>query len=388
MIHLSASSIATFKACPYRYYYQYVLGLRPIVDTDAQRMGTNYHRIQEIANMQPCGPCECIEIDLAAGDKPNPNPNCVLCDGNGILPDDLMDAVTAHLNQAYAEIPLSKTEEEWEVEKIKLLYSLVGYQWYWNDDNYEGESLEQKFSLPLLSPISGRKLKAELRGKIDRVFSAGDNRFIHEYKSTSASLDSDSTFWSHLTLDTQTRMYTYAARQLGLGACGVLYDVWHKPQIKPKKLTQGESKKFVEDGEYCGEKFNVTEPGAEPNAPLEICVNGRQATVEPGAKEGTFAIRETPEMYGARLLQDITQRPEFYFARREIVHHDDDINAFTWELFNIYKSIQSMSNKNTFWRNEHQCEATFKCDFIDWCYSHKNVGVDEVPENFRKIGVK
>ncbi len=392
MIHLSASSIATFKACPYRYYYQYVLGLRPIVDTDALRMGTNWHRIQEIANMQPCGVCECMyyidEKDLPM--KGDPDPNCVLCDGNGILPDDLMDAVTAHLNQAYAEIPLSKTEEEWEVEKIKFLYSLVGYQWYWNDDDYEGESLEQKFSLPLLSPISGRKLKAELRGKIDRIFSAGDNRFIHEYKSTSASLDSDSTFWSHLTLDTQTRMYTYAARQLGLGACGVLYDVWHKPQIKPKKLTQGESKKFVEDGEYCGEKFEIglNESPIGTGAPDVLLVNKREAQVESGAKEGTFAIRETPEMYGARLLQDITQRPEFYFARREVVHHDDDIDAFTWELFNIYKSIQSMSNKNTFWRNEHQCEATFKCDYIDWCYSHRDIGPDEVPDNFRKIGVK
>ena len=394
-IHLSASSIATFKACPYRYYYQYVLGLRPIVDTDAQRMGTNYHRIQEIANMQPCGQCECMTAyhrdDPTITQDVEPKPDCVLCDGNGILPDDLMDAVTAHLNQAYAEIPLSKTEEEWEVEKIKLLYSLVGYQWYWQDDDYEGESLEQKFSLPLLSPISGRKLKAELRGKIDRTFSAGDNRFIHEYKSTSASLDSDSTFWSHLTLDTQTRMYTYAARQLGLGACGVLYDVWHKPQIKPKKLTQGESKKFVENGEYCNEKFEIVEHGEYCTTDAEACfleVNDHKAEVEPGAKEGTFAIRETPEMYGARLLQDITTRPEFYFARREVVHNDDDIDAFTWELFNIYKSIQSMSNKNTFWRNEHQCEATFKCDYIDWCYSNKVVGPDEVPDNFRKIGVK
>ena len=376
---LSATSIATFKACPYRYYYRYVLGLVPIVEGDAQRMGTNYHRIHEISDMKLGGPCECQHTQCA---------ECELCGNTGKFPDNPMDAVIRHLDKAYAVAPVSKTIEEWEVEKITLLYSLIGYQWYYGEQDieYVVEKLEQKFRIPLLSPITRRKLALELIGKIDRLFSASTNRFVHDYKSTSKNVEPDSTFWNHLTLDTQTRLYTYAAARMDLGLCGVLYDAWHKPQISPKMLTQADSAKFVEDGMYCGEKFEIQftqEP--PPDGTEYLHVNGRKTETEPGKKPGTFAIRETPEMFGARLLQDITTRPAYYFARREVAHTADDIKTFEWELFNIYSSIRMMANKNTWWRNEQSCEATYRCDYIDFCYSNKQVGPDEVPDNFRKV---
>jgi hypothetical protein len=42
------------------------------------------------------------------------------------------------------------------------------------------------------------------------------------------------------------------------------------------------------------------------------------------ARKG-FAIRETIGMFGARLLNDIYERPEFYFVRREIARTDAEI---------------------------------------------------------------
>lgn len=377
---LSATSIGCYKACPMRYYFCYHLGLVPVEDTDSQRVGTNWHRIHEIADMKPGGVCECFEH--AMGDD-GPNPNCPLCSGTGQFPDDPMDAVIAHLNQAYATPPISKTIEEWETERITLLYSLVGYQWYYNDAEYEVEQLEQKFDLPLRSPITGHKLRANLRGKIDRVFSAGNNRFVHEYKSTSKSIDPDSTYWNHLTLDTQTRLYTYAAAQLGLGMCGVLYDVWSKPKTRPKKLTQGDSKKFIADGMYCGEKFSVLQSPDEVGGGIEI--NRTFAEIILGAKPGTFAIRETPEMYGARLLQDITQRPEFYFARREIAHTANDIEKFERQLYNIYKGIKNMSRTDGWWEDENACQNTFTCSYINFCYNHIDIQPGDIPEGFRCI---
>ena len=383
MTNLSATSIGCFKACPMRYYFRYELGLVPDEDTDSQRVGTNYHRIHEIADMKPGGVCECAPLTAM------PNPGCPLCEGTGRFPDDPMDAVIRHLNEAYATMPISKTIEEWETERITLLYSLVGYQWYYNEDDayYEVEQAEQKFDIPLRSPTTGRKLQARLRGKIDRVFSAGNNRFVHEYKSTSKNIDPDSTYWNHLTLDTQTRLYTYAAKELGLGMCGVLYDVWSKPKSRPKKLTQGDSKKFVADGMYCGEEFNVKVGDGEKlgDYVVVIVVNGKPAEVTPGAKEGTFAIRETPEMYGARLLQDITQRPEFYFARREIAHTANDIEKFERQLYNIYKGIKNMSRTDGWWEDENACQNTFTCSYINFCYNHIDIQPGDIPEGFRCI---
>jgi hypothetical protein len=192
-----------------------------------------------------------------------------------------------------------------------------------------------------------------------------------------------------LTLDTQTRLYTLAAAELGLGQCGVLYDAWHKPGIKPKKLSQADSKKFVETGEYCGQEFSVDTGCFDPLSdytPGDLFINKTEAVWEPGKKEGTFAIRETPEMFGARLLQDITERPEFYFARREIVHHSTDIEAFQRELVSIYYTIRHMKKTNGWYCDESQCEATYKCPFLDLCYNHVELGPDECPDNFVKRG--
>lgn len=391
IIKMSATSIACFKKCPSLYYKRYILGLAPIEDSDALRVGTNYHRVQEIYDAKPGGVCECVRTLRCESEKVyEPNLSCTLCEGTGVNPQDPMDAVIRHLNERYSIPPLSKTVEEWETERIMILYTLIGYRWWYEqqDADYTVESLEQSFDIPLLSPTTGHKLKGRLRGKIDRVFTCGANRFIHDYKSTSKAIDPDSSFWAHLTLDTQTRLYTYAADQMGLGMCGVLYDAWHKPGIKPKKLSQGDSKAFVASGEYCGEKFEITTPNKDTPAihTQSFFINGHPTHVEPGKKEGTFAIRETPQMFGARLLDDIYNRPEFYFARKEIVHHSTDIEAFTWELFNIYKSIRSMIRTNTFWHNEHECESTFKCPFIEFCYNNIELGPDEVPDNFTKRG--
>ncbi len=394
IIKLSATSIGCFKSCPKRYFYRYILGLAPVEDTDALRVGTNYHRVQEIYDAEPGGVCECI-VDDGATFQGVPMPYvksfdlCILCEGTGINPQDPMDAVVCHLNERYAVPPLSKSSEEWETEKITILYTLIGYRWWYEqqDADYKVESLEQNFDIPLLSPITGAKLHARLRGKIDRVFACGENRFVHDYKSTSKAIDPDSSFWSHLTLDTQTRLYTYAAKQLGLGMCGVLYDAWHKPGIKPKKLSQGDSKKFMETGEYCGEEFTVVAwDTSDAGGTRRVQVNGKQAEIEPGKKEGTFAIRETPQMFGARLLEDITARPEFYFARKEVVHHSTSIEAFEWELCNVYHNIRSMTRHNRWTHHEHECEATFKCPFMDFCYNNIEIGPDEVPDNFVKRG--
>lgn len=376
-MRLSASAIRRFKRCPLLFYYEHILGLRPAVEADHFRMGTNWHRIQEISSMVPGGACECT-YDTSCF---NLTHLCELCDGTGRFPDDPMDAVIRHLNKVYADVPLDKTADEWEVERTILLYSLVGYQWWYSEAGYEVERLEHKFDMPLLSPETGHPLRASVVGKIDRVFSIEGRRYIHEYKSTSASLDPDSDYWGSLQLDTQTRLYAYASEREGLGKCGLLYDVWRKPQIRPKKLTQAESKKFVTDGEYCGEEFTVVPLNLMTG---DISVNGRAAEVLPGAKEGTFAIRETPEMFGARLLQEITNDPGKYFARREVERSESDIKAFEQQLYSIYKTISYMKKTDNWIQNEGSCESRGKCDFLSQCYSQHRIAEDEIPMGFTK----
>jgi hypothetical protein len=217
--------------------------------------------------------------------------------------------------------------------------------------------------------------------------------FIDEHKSTSNPIDSDSTYWAKLNLDTQTLLYVFAARELqkvgalecyGIKAtdpliCQARYDVWKKPTIKPKMLTQGESKKFVASGEYMTDKFDVH---VVSNGTF---VNDVAAEIKPGAKEGTFQIRETAEMYGSRLFQDITTNPEKHYARRVIARTDAELERFEQELINIYRTVQFLNKENRWWHNEAQCEATFKCPYISQCYNGVELDPSNPPDGFKCI---
>jgi hypothetical protein len=356
-IHLSYSAISCFKACHMRYYGQYVLGIRKIEDSEAQRIGTNWHSIMEIA--------------------------------------DDMDAVLVLLNERYGNVPNHMDKEKLEIERIKLLYTLTGYNWNYQNDDIEVIATEIPFEISVINPETGRALPNVInKGKIDRFIRLDGQIFVMDHKSTSNSVDPDSRLWKKLNLDTQMNNYVYAARRLQAEGkleqyditkedtiTGAYYDCWHKPGISPKKLSQGDSKKFVEDGMYCDQEFEVVDYGDAGG----IHVNGMSVEVEPGAKEGTFAIRETPEMYGARLLAEIVAEPGKYFGRKELTKTDLQIERFEWELYNIYQNIKDMKRTGHWYGDESQCEATFSCDFIPYCYENKPITVEEMPEGLHCI---
>ncbi|GAG89375.1 unnamed protein product, partial [marine sediment metagenome] len=286
------------KACPIRYRNAHYYGIRPIVDTEAQRVGTNWHAIQEINGMKPGSNCPRHKYDI-------PSKECTLCCGSGYIPDDIMGAVVQELNRVYNEIPDVMNKEKLEVERIILLYSLSGYNWLYQNQQEEVLATEIKFEIPVINPETGRALPNVVnRGKIDKLIRKDGLIYVKEHKSTSSSVDPDSNLWNHLTLDTQTNNYVYAARKLkDLGQlikygiakdviiAGVYFDVWHKPGIRPKKLSQADSKKFVEDGMYCGQEFEVLcDAHVEDDPDIKFTINSKIADIELGKKPGTFAI--------------------------------------------------------------------------------------------------
>ncbi|KKN26363.1 hypothetical protein LCGC14_0875480 [marine sediment metagenome] len=400
---LSASSIGAFKSCPVRFRNAYVYGIRPVEDKESQRIGTNWHLLLEVASLKPGSECPECEMNIACGDVFDPE-QCVICAGTGKVPDDIMEAVTRVLNKAYEGIEFNDPEAK-EVERVTLLHALAGYRWYYDEQLEPVVAAEQYFSLPLLNPQTGHPVPdVFIKGRIDKLIEIANGVAVKEHKSTSKSIDPDSTYWGHLNLDVQTTMYTYAARRMQLNRIlvdgyaadvtpslinTVKYDVYHKPTIRPKKLTQGDSKKFVADGMYCGQEFEVGACECADNG-HEILrayrkVNSTPAEVEFGAKEGTFTIRETPDMFGARLLKDITERPEFYFRCIELTRTDAELKVFEQELYDIAQNMQFMIRSGRFYTNEHACEATFRCDYIGQCYNREVVDQDHVPDGFKCI---
>ena len=388
---LSASSIGAFKSCPIRFRNAYVYGIRPIEDKESQRIGINWHTILETASLIPGSECPCVHPGPVL---PLIKEDCPICEYTGMVPDDVMTAVTRVLNKAYEGIEFNDPTAK-EIERVTLLHALVGYRWHYGEQQEPVVATEQYFSLPLLNPQTGHPVPdVFIAGRIDKLIELASGIAVKEHKSTSKSIDPDSTYWGHLNLDVQTTMYIYAARRMQLDDMSydkalvdplinaVKYDVYHKPTIRPKKLTQGDSKKFVADGMYCGQKFELD---LGDMFDLKLTINGTSAEVEPGAKEGTFTIRETPDMFGARLLKDITERPEFYFRCIELTRTDAELKAFEQELYDIAQNMKFMIRSGRFYTNEHQCEATFRCDYIESCYNRIQVDQDHVPDGFKCI---
>ena len=162
---------------------------------------------------------------------------------------------------------------------------------------------------------------------------------------------------------------------------GAYCDVWHKPTIRPRALSQKDTKVFLQTGEYCGEKFEV---GCADNGHeiLRVTVNGTQAGIVQG-KQG-IAVQETPEMYGARLLRDITERPEFYFAQRTLSKTDQDLQEFAAKLPRIAQQIRYVERNDLWLPNLAACTATFRCDYCDLCRS----GVKYQPGDPAPVGYK
>lgn len=391
---LSASFIAAFKACAYRCYAQYVLGIRVTEEAETLRVGTNWHEVLEVLggmNSEVCPAC-------SAG---GPDEGCYICGGDMLPFEDKREGLRLLLNDVYEDKPASKSTEDWAIEKMKLWISGVGYDWYYKEDDFEILAEEVPFNIPLFDadgePIEG----VTLVGKIDKITRSPQGTiFIDEHKSTSKPIDSDSKFWSHLNLDTQTTLYVYAAQTLQLWGelekygikaddpliRGIRYDVWKKPQIKAKDITMAEAKVFAETATYAEESFHILGTFG-PSGKKSVTINGEPAvySMDGGPKKDKLKLRETSHMYGARLMHSIIDDPQKYFARRCIARTDADIERFEKELHGIFQTVKHMEENDLWYHNEHQCEATFTCPYIGQCYNNVELDPDNPPEGFRCI---
>lgn len=365
----SASSIYAFKRCPILYHYRHDLRLRPIEESERLRIGTHWHK--------------CLEI---------------LCNPEVKTSRPLLD----YLQKAYASRPDYIDENSWVLEAVILYTSALAWRQGWTNVDIETVAVE----VPFRREIYPGYIR---RGRIDRIIRRDDRLLLSEYKSTSSPIDPGSDYWAKLRLDSQPTLYLIEARhaqlageleQYGISASdplisGVLYDVWRKPTIRPKKLTQAESKKFVDSGLYFCQEFQLANCLTKPNEAMptgqqftdgpHYIVDDEQAEITPGKKEGTFAIRETPKMFGARLQADMRDNFEHYFARKEIVRTNWELAQADEEYTKLARLVDITRRRDLWFRNEQQCDLFGKCEFYQLCMH----GIDvesEVPAGFKRVG--
>jgi hypothetical protein len=384
-LNLSASAMKVFKCCPMHWRLAHVLGIRKEEKPDVLRIGSNWHLLME----------KYREAQVAATPKPIGTYDGVEIVGKETFADPV-DVALEHLNEAYKDLPLNKTQVEWETERAKLAYAFIAYAWYWANEALETLETEIRFDLPVYHPKTGKELSMRLVGMIDRVvrkISTG-RKLVMEYKTTSQDIAPSAPFWEKLRLDGQVSTYAYASAELSWGIDGTYYDMYRKPATNPRLLTQAETKKFMKEGEWNGAVYEVKAEyqgtGHEDDTLLAVRVNGAVVELKIGAKPGAFQIRETPDMYGARLLKAIYADPEKYFQRKEVVRTAKEIRAFRTELSNICSNMEHMMENDTYFCNDGPCTPSAKggCAYPEVCYHNRIQAVvdGETPDGYRRIG--
>lgn len=372
-LRLSASANADFQNCQRRYFLSYILDLTKDTEKDSTRQGSRWHGCHEMLEQKAGVVCpDCSKHEEI-------RPDCCVCGGTGYVLADPMDRVARYLNKCYAIVPDNKTREDWELERVILLYSLSGHRWFHSgsEDRWEVVASEVKFEVPVINPTTGRKMpKTVFVGKVDRLVRDRQTGLVYvwERKSTGMSITSQD-YWTGLMQGDQISGYLYGGRYAQ--ACGMLRpyginpddppiqgafcDVWHKPDIRPKRVAKADLKTLTETGEYCGTAIAHTAP--------------------PKSDEPMI---ETPEMFGARLLADIAERPEHYFAQREVSRTDHELEAFQLRLYKLAKQIRAIEKGDLWCHNLQSCEAKWICEFRDLCRSGVEVGPDDIPAGYRK----
>lgn len=326
---LTASRMNTLLACPRRHYWRYEVGLQRDRDADALRFGSAWH--------------VCMEAR----------------------------ATGATIEAAFDAALAGKMELD-ELQVATLSGMLAGYYARYAQEIIDSVNPEVEFRLPL---EGSRTFDAA--GKIDGLGVLTDGRLVLiEHKTAGKDLSPDSEYWLRLRGNIQIMQYVLAARALGWDIQTVLYDVARKPMIAPKQIPtlDSEGRKIVLD--------------AQGNRVLKKDGSPRESGDTANGWTVQTAV-ETPEAFGDRLAADTSERPDFYFARREVPVMDDDLHEFQVQRLVIARQIlccrreaRRAAKPEHGWPRNVGDTCSY-CDYAGFCLQNGAVDVAHPPAGFR-----
>ncbi len=335
IIKLSPSAISSFRACGGRYFLGYEERITTVEDKEILRFGSGWHDMQEYRYT---------------------------------VPDCTIEVMSAYLDERYANCPQSISIEKWEVEKYTLLAAFIAYCEHFQEKE-DIISSEQRFELMLRHPQTHVPIRdGKLVGRVDKFKRDGNRVKVKEYKTTGRDISTGSDYWRELEQNIQPRSYVYALHrmiekgEIDLGAMvgSVEYDVFRRPGIKPKASVK---KELVVSGAPAGKYIYYGMTFAISN--------------------GEIPNIETPPMFFARLLADMKDRPNFYFARREIAIPTKELEDFEQELFNLYRLIKFCRENKAWDFDKSACSSPFHCTYKDICLNNVDI-TENLPPNFTR----
>jgi hypothetical protein len=235
----------------------------------------------------------------------------------------------ADLDAAFAAAIAADTLDEFTLATLSGL--LAGYYAVYQTDPIKTVHPETEFR----HGIDGSRT-FDSAGKIDGLGVMHDGRLVLvEHKTCGEDISPESDYWLRLRANQQVMQYIDAARRLGWDVALVLYDVTRKPAIRLKQ------------GETC-------------------------------------------EQFADRLAADTRERPEFYFARREVPIIDADMAEFEVQRYELSKLILALrqaerrvSVRQQAWPRNVSSMGCRNCEFQGFCLQGVQADAEHVPGGFQ-----
>jgi PD-(D/E)XK nuclease superfamily protein len=317
---ITQSSARTYRACPKRYKFANVECVRPRVSSEALEFGNAWHLAREAW-------------------------------WKGIHTTSILEnALNAHKEMfKYVSNDSSQSESEETTLAKQFAFSrlsamLVGYHARWFDyvKTLKILGVEQQFSVPVVSPESGRTSKIwEAQGKLDALVEENSELWVVEEKTASGDLGPDSPYWRRLEIDPQSSMYFDAVeRGTGMKPAGIMYFVNVKPSIRP--FRKSKNLKLKEDGTPYANQHDHD---------------------------------ETPKEFYDRLLDAYQQAPEKYFHMVKVPRLAKDIWDSQADIWNTTKAIRQSELTGIWPRNPDACIHPFgsSCPYLSVCANRASI---------------
>ena len=184
-------------------------------------------------------------------------------------------------------------------------------------------------------------------GKKDVIVTdCDDRRHIMDHKTTSESLDIDSTHWAQLEIEGQASLYLLSELYMGREVTGAIWDMLKKPGIRPKGLTEKVRAEITSLGTYCG--FDVSD-------------QAKQHAMTKGN-------RETAELFEYRVARGTLDNPDKYFCRRPVYRLADEMLEYAQDLWQIATDIVNTRRTGRHLKNHGACmNYGSACNFLGLC---------------------
>lgn len=381
---LTSSRSSSLLTCPRRHYWRYERGLRVEHPADALRFGSAW--------------AEAMERRWKGEDQ-----EAIL---EAIVPED------------------ERTLDEYQVATVTAM--MIGYEEVYGErpDLDIHPEVQFEYNIP-----GSRTFKAA--GKLDGLGTMTNSlgsqvQIVLEHKTTAYSLDPDSDYWLRLRANPQLFEYVLAAREAGWNIQECLYDVARKPGIRPRQIPilDPDGKKIVTDRntgsrvylvktikepvlDEDGLKIVIAEDGSgrvfkkdgspkqtagkgESLQVIEKHVDGAPRQSPEGDHQELQTRSETPEEFHERLLADIRERPDFYFARRMVPILEDAVEEYHEQRLQVSRMIlDRRRNESRYEGQEHRAwprnlspMTCPMCPFSDFCLQERTPTKDDTPPGF------